>query len=186
MVDVSLMREIGALQAGYNRLMQSKAVTKKAICNLVIPFRDKYGLSDLEALKITRNEMSIAEIAELLATKDPNPVAMYAEENTANAFSQWAHEKHDKYMAQYEANADSDFYARYFKGLAEGVHAVACMFDALTTRNVHLPPEIKPYLKAAGTESKRCPHCINADCELAPDLNPCNGTEAEQTECAYS
>ena len=41
-------------------------MTKKAMCDLVIPFRDKYGLSDLQALMIARNEMSISEIAELL------------------------------------------------------------------------------------------------------------------------
>ena len=29
---------------------------------MVIPFRDKYGLTDLQALQIARNELTIAEI----------------------------------------------------------------------------------------------------------------------------
>ena len=41
-------------------------MTKKAICDLVIPFRDKYNLTDLQALQIARNELSMSEIAELL------------------------------------------------------------------------------------------------------------------------
>lgn len=34
------------------------------------------------------------------------------------------------------------------------------------------------------TESK-CPYSINGECELCPDNNECNGTPAEQSECAY-
>ena len=62
----NVMNEVGNLQKKYNNLLTSGKMTKKAMCDLVIPFRDKYGLSDLQALMIARNEMSISEIAELL------------------------------------------------------------------------------------------------------------------------
>ena len=42
-------------------------LTKKAMCDLVVPFRDKYKLTDLQALMVARNELSISEIADLLS-----------------------------------------------------------------------------------------------------------------------
>lgn len=63
----NLLREIGNLQKSYQELYRNNKLTKKAICNLVIPFRDKYNLTDLQALQITRNELSVAEIADLLS-----------------------------------------------------------------------------------------------------------------------
>lgn len=143
--DVSLLKEIGSLQADYNRLLKSKAFTKKALCELVIPFRDKHGLSDSEALQIARNEMSISQMAEILEAKDPNPVAMHADEKAADAFSRWCHDKHDRFLQKYEDTAANK--ALYYKGLAEAFHNAGCMFDVLTTRNSHLPPEMVKYLR---------------------------------------
>lgn len=66
----NLLREVGNLQSNFQKLCRSnkvsKKVSKKAICNLAIPFRDKYNLTDLQALQIARNELSVAEIADLL------------------------------------------------------------------------------------------------------------------------
>lgn len=62
----NLLLEIGELQKGYQNLLRTKKLTKKAMCNLVIPFRDKYNLTDLQALQVARNELSILEIADLL------------------------------------------------------------------------------------------------------------------------
>ena len=42
-----------------------KEFTKKAMCNLVIPFRDKYNLTDLQALQVARNELSVMEMQSL-------------------------------------------------------------------------------------------------------------------------
>jgi len=64
--DMELLKEIGKLQANYNKLIREKRLTKKAMCELVIPFRDKYNLKDSDALKIARNEMSLSEMANLL------------------------------------------------------------------------------------------------------------------------
>ena len=62
----NVMNEVGNLQKSYNSLIENGKLTKKAMCDLVVPFRDKYGLSDLQALMIARNEMSIPEMEELM------------------------------------------------------------------------------------------------------------------------
>lgn len=67
--SLELLKEIGKLQNDYESLKQNKKLSKKAICDLVIPFRDKYGLSDKDALAIARNEMSIHKIAEILESR---------------------------------------------------------------------------------------------------------------------
>lgn len=61
-----LMNDVAKLQKGWNELQLSGHMTKKEICDLVIPFRDKYGLKDSQALQIARAELSVAEINDLL------------------------------------------------------------------------------------------------------------------------
>lgn len=63
---MSVMREVADLQAAYQRLIDERRLTKKAMCDLCIPFRDKYGLKDSRALRIARNEMDLQEMADLL------------------------------------------------------------------------------------------------------------------------
>lgn len=63
----NLMKEVGELQSNYQKLIDEKRCSKKAVCDLVIPFRDKYNLTDLQALQVARNELSILEMAELLS-----------------------------------------------------------------------------------------------------------------------
>lgn len=41
----NLMREIGELQNDYRKLVNGKKLTKRAMCDLVIPFRNKYNLT---------------------------------------------------------------------------------------------------------------------------------------------
>ena len=53
------------IQKEYKKLKNSKKLTKKAICDLVVPFRDKYNLSDLDALMLTREEKDLTETMEL-------------------------------------------------------------------------------------------------------------------------
>lgn len=57
-----VMSDIGDLQTNYRVLIDEKRLTKRAMCDLVIPFRDKYGLTDLQSLQIVINELTIAEI----------------------------------------------------------------------------------------------------------------------------
>lgn len=61
-----LMNDVAALQTDYQRLIDEQRLSKKAMCDLVIPFRDKYGLQDGIALQIARAELSVAEINDLL------------------------------------------------------------------------------------------------------------------------
>ena len=63
---MNIMREVAELQEEYQRLIDEKRLTKRAMCDLCIPFRDKYGLKDLQALRIARKEMELAEMVDLL------------------------------------------------------------------------------------------------------------------------
>ena len=63
---MSVMREVADLQAAYQRLIDEKRLTKRAMCDLCVPFRDKYGLKDAQALRIARNEMDLQEMVNLL------------------------------------------------------------------------------------------------------------------------
>lgn len=63
---MEIFKEIAILQEKYELLKKQKKLTKKNICDLVIPFRDKYRLSDINALKITRKEVSISQILKIL------------------------------------------------------------------------------------------------------------------------
>lgn len=58
--------EVVRLQAGYQALLSKGKLTKKAMCDLVIPFRDRHGLTDLQALRIARKEMELSEMLEVL------------------------------------------------------------------------------------------------------------------------
>ena len=62
----NLMSDVANLQTGYQKLIDESRLSKKAMCDLVVPFRDKYGLKDLQALQIARAELSISEINDLL------------------------------------------------------------------------------------------------------------------------
>ena len=60
------MREAAVMQEEYQRLVDDQKLTKKALCALCIPFRDKYGLTDLQTLRIARKEMDLIEMVDLL------------------------------------------------------------------------------------------------------------------------
>lgn len=62
---MEIIREIVKLQNGYEKLVSEKKFTKKALCNLCVPFRDKYKLTDSETIRLARNEMSLKEILNL-------------------------------------------------------------------------------------------------------------------------
>ena len=60
------IREAANLQKEYQKLINNKKLSKKAICELCVPFRDKYKLTDLQVLRIARKEMELSEIVDLL------------------------------------------------------------------------------------------------------------------------
>lgn len=53
------------LQAAWHNLLNNQVLSMRAIRETVCPFRDKYDLSDNEALRIARNEMPLSEIVKL-------------------------------------------------------------------------------------------------------------------------
>lgn len=63
---MSIMREVAELQEAYQRLIDENRFTKRAMCDLCIPFRDKYRLTDLQTLRIARKEMDLLEMVNLL------------------------------------------------------------------------------------------------------------------------
>ena len=54
--------EVAKLQEAYKSLVASKKLTKKAICDLCVPFRDKAGITDSQTLQIARGELNISAI----------------------------------------------------------------------------------------------------------------------------
>lgn len=65
-LEMEPIREAANLQKEYQKLIDNKKLSKKAICELCVPFRDKYKLTDLQVLKIARKEMELSEIVDLL------------------------------------------------------------------------------------------------------------------------
>ena len=54
------------IQRAYRKLTSGEVpFTKRNMCNLMIPLRDKYGLTDRQVLAVARNELSLEEIAAL-------------------------------------------------------------------------------------------------------------------------
>ena len=64
------MRDAAFMQEEYQRLVDERKLTKKAMCDLCVPFRDKYGLTDLQTLRIARREMDLMEMVDLLQPAD--------------------------------------------------------------------------------------------------------------------
>ena len=57
--------EIAKLQEDYAALMKGKNLSKKAICDICVPFRDKAGLTDSQTLQIARGELSLTDMLRL-------------------------------------------------------------------------------------------------------------------------
>lgn len=58
--------DILAVRSEYQRLVDEKRLTKPAMCSLVVPFRDAYGLTDLQALTLAREPISIDQMDALI------------------------------------------------------------------------------------------------------------------------
>ena len=58
--------EFCELQKEYRKLIAERKLTKKAICDLCVPFRDKYRLNDLQTLRIAIKEMKLSDIVDLV------------------------------------------------------------------------------------------------------------------------
>lgn len=65
---MSAVRDVAELQSKYQKLLNG-CFTKKKLCELCVPFRDKYNLTDRQTLMIARNELSLNEILALVGEK---------------------------------------------------------------------------------------------------------------------
>ena len=51
------------IQKAYSKLTSGQVpFTKKNMCAILVPLRDKYGLMDRQVLAVARNELSLEEI----------------------------------------------------------------------------------------------------------------------------
>lgn len=51
------------IQKAYSKLTSGQVpFTKKNMCAILVPLRDKYGLTDRQVLAVARNELSLEEI----------------------------------------------------------------------------------------------------------------------------
>lgn len=71
-----ILKDIIKLQKGYRKLQTTKTLTKKNMCDLCIPFRDKYKLSSFNTLRLARNELSIGDIVSLMEETLPATYSM--------------------------------------------------------------------------------------------------------------
>lgn len=51
------------IQRAYSKLTSGRVpFTKKNMCAILVPLRDKYGLTDSQVLAVARNELSLEEL----------------------------------------------------------------------------------------------------------------------------
>ena len=51
------------IQKAYKKLTSGEIpFTKKNMCAIMVPLRDKYGLTDRQVLSVARNELSLEEL----------------------------------------------------------------------------------------------------------------------------
>lgn len=62
----SILMDIVELQAECKNLIAQHNLTPKGLRDLVIPFRDKYKITDLQAFEIARDKVGIAGIIEFI------------------------------------------------------------------------------------------------------------------------
>ena len=61
----NILKDFIYIQREYKKLFNAKALTKKSMCNLLVPIRDKYCLSDREVLSVARGELDLAQTIEI-------------------------------------------------------------------------------------------------------------------------
>lgn len=100
MENISIDAVISAaiMQQKYQALVKKGKLSKKAICDLCVPFKEKYGLQDSQVLRIARQEISLMDLLLLLKTEKPAPDPNLAEYE--------ALAKRDEYLARRWLNGE--------------------------------------------------------------------------------
>ena len=66
---MEIIEDISYVQSEWNKMLKNNYITKKQIIELVKPFRDKYNLTDKQALQIARSEVNLEIIISWLKEK---------------------------------------------------------------------------------------------------------------------
>lgn len=114
-----VIKEVAKLQNDFAKLLHDKKLSKKMICDLVVPFRDKYNLKDAEALQIARDELELSAMTKLLETSI----------GATYTIPKWVVEKPDgNVIVTIMKNKLDDTYS--FVNLTKG-HICECRFESL-------------------------------------------------------
>lgn len=60
-----ILMDIGLTRSKYDSFKKQRVLTKQHIIDIVVPFRDRYKLSDDKALEIIRDKMSIKKACDI-------------------------------------------------------------------------------------------------------------------------
>ena len=63
------LRDAAELQQTYAELRSLRKMTKQKLCDTLIPFRDKYALTDMQTMRIAAGTMPLMALIELLEEK---------------------------------------------------------------------------------------------------------------------
>ena len=115
--------EIAKLQEDYAALARGKKLSKKAICDICVPFRDKAGLTDSQTLQIARCELSLTDILRLCGIDK-----LYADIDTAHFMEAMS-------VLNYFRNCHyTEAYGTEDKELADAIDLVLPIFARLIAR----------------------------------------------------
>lgn len=65
----NFLKDVLHLQIEWTKLLKNKKMTKKAIIDLCVPFRDKYNLTDKQTLCIARDELTKQQLLNILESQ---------------------------------------------------------------------------------------------------------------------
>lgn len=144
------VKESAVLQSEYKKLVNSKHFTKRALCDLCVPFRDRYNLADAQVLRIARQEITLIELINILFKPPKEERPMTDREKVVKLLNEAFIE------AQRQGNRTTGYVADHL--LANGV---------TVQQQIHKSTERKP-------DCKSCEHSYWHDQECS-DCNDKNG-----------
>lgn len=165
MLQAEILRDLIDLMEDYNRLFKSSESPRLSTGEFYdtvsasgpfIAMQKKYGLGTEDVHRIITSmlyvrptQKCLSEVLQIVEHGKATGPIMSTDEKASNAYSAWAHNKAAAYGENFAYEEDL-FKKGQYHGQELAYRDAACMFDALTTRSKHLPPEIKPYLEKEG------------------------------------
>lgn len=165
MLQTEILRDLIELMEEYSRLFKASESPRQSTGEFYdtvsasgpfIAMQKKYGLGTEDVhriitgmLYVRPTQKCLSEILQIVEHGKATGPIMPTDEKASNAYSAWAHNKAAAYDENF-AYEEDPFKKGQYHGQELAYRDAACMFDALTTRSKHLPPEIKPYLEKEG------------------------------------